>query len=493
VGIRLEGRTTACGCMVDPWSQGYTGTPWTKCARRTFQMLDFLRDELQFLLLILLWVGVALYGGPLLFVVLPLSVFLMRSKELWAEMVFGFIIILVLSDMEKDMFSGMRVIKSAKNTYLISLATILIIDQKKFFPSSGIFTIFLPFFAYSFFPILFSNNIFVSIQKTLSYSLMYLLIPNYILYNFRINGIDFIKNLVWFLTTILFIGLALFYGNESGYVGGRFRGLFGNPNALGIFSFLVMIIATTVNINNRSLFTTGQKILIYAVTLLCIVLTGSRTSLVATAIFLVFQRFFSRSPFLAFIALIAAIGIGEAVSSNIEAIVSALGLEEYLRVETLEGGSGRYFAWQFAWGHIQDYFVFGGGFANDEHIFAKWRLYLEMMGHQGGAHSTYLSMWLNVGIVGLLIFLRSLFLVFIKAAKIAPVSLAILFSVLFSITYESWLVGSLNPFTILLIIIMTLVTEPEIVNWQEPAAAEDAPGPDHADGDMPPQPYGATN
>jgi hypothetical protein len=54
-------------------------------------------------------------------------------------------------------------------------------------------------------------------------------------------------------------------------------------------------------------------------------------------------------------------------------------------------------------------------------------------------------------------------------------------------------VGSLNPFTILLIIIMTLVTEPEIVNWQEPAAAEDAPGPDHADGDMPPQPYGATN
>jgi hypothetical protein len=254
-----------------------------------------------------------------------------------------------------------------------------------------------------------------------------------------------------------------------------------------------MIIATTVNINNRSLFTIGQKILIYAVILLCIVLSGSRTSLVATTIFLVFQRFFSRSPFLGFIALIAAIGIGEAVSSNIEAIVSALGLEEYLRMETLEGGSGRYFAWQFAWVHIQDYFVFGGGFANDEHIFAKWRLYLEMMGHQGGAHSTYLSMWLNVGIVGLLIFLRSLFLVFIKAAKIAPVSLAILFSLLFSITYESWLVGSLNPFTILLIIIMTLVTEPEIVNWQEPAAAEDAPGPEHADGDMPPQPYGATN
>jgi O-antigen ligase len=447
-------------------------------------MLDFLRDELQFLLLILLWVGVAIYGGPLLFAVLPLSVFLMRSKELWAEMVFGFIVILVLSDMEKDMFPEMRIVKTAKNTYLLSLAAILIIDQKKFLPSSKIFIIFLPFFIYSIFPMVFSNNLFVSIQKTLSYALIYLLVPNYIIFNFRISSWSFIKNLIWFIITILLSGIVIFYGSELGYVQGRFRGLFGNPNALGIFSFLVIILFTTVNINNRSLFSKGQKIFMYAVILFSIILTGSRNSLVATGIFLVFQRFFSRSPFLGFIALLAAIGIGEAVSSNIEVIVTALGLEEYFRVETLEGGSGRYFAWQFAWGHIQDYFVFGGGFANDEYIFGKWRLYLEMMGHQGGAHSTYLSMWLNVGIVGLLIFLRSLFLVFIKAAKIAPVSLAILFSVLFSITYESWLVGSLNPFTILLLIIMTLVTEPEIVNWQEEHTTGEAASVPEAQGDV---------
>jgi len=441
-------------------------------------MLDFLRDELQFLMLILLWVGVTLYGGPLLFVVLPLSVFLMRSKELWAEMVLGFIVILVLSDMEKDMFPEMRIIKTAKNTYLLSLAAILIIDQNKFIPSSSIFNIFLPFFIYSIFPMVFSNNFFVSLQKTASYALIYLVIPNYIILNFRLNGWKFIKNLIWFIIVILLSGFALFYGSELGYVQGRFRGLFGNPNALGIFTFLVFILFTTVNINHQSLFSKGHKVFIYAVILLSIVLTGSRNSLVATVIFIIFQRFFSRSPFLGFIALLAAIGIGEAVSSNLEVIVRTLGLEEYLRLDTIEGGSGRYFAWQFAWGHIQDYFVFGGGFANDEHIFGKWRLYLEMMGHQGGAHSTYLSMWLNVGIVGLLIFLRSLFLVFIKATKLAPVSLAILFAVLFSITYESWLVGSLNPFTILLLIIMTLVTEPEIVNWQEEhTATEEASGP----------------
>ncbi|HMC97061.1 MAG TPA: O-antigen ligase family protein, partial [Flavobacteriales bacterium] len=139
-----------------------------------------------------------------------------------------------------------------------------------------------------------------------------------------------------------------------------------------------------------------------------------------------------------------------------------LGLQDYFRLETLEDGSGRYFAWHFTWGHIQKYFVFGGGFGNDERIMRKFRLYLESMGHQGGVHNSYLSIWLNLGIVGLLVYLRSFFLLFFKASKMVPMSLAVMFSVLFSIMYESWLMGSLNPYTILLLIIMTVVSEHEI-------------------------------
>ena len=138
----------------------------------------------------------------------------------------------------------------------------------------------------------------------------------------------------------------------------------------------------------------------------------------------------------------------------------------------MEDGSGRYFAWEFAWKHIQDYLVFGGGFANDERIMRKHRLYLERMGHQGGVHNTYLSFWFNFGIVGLLIFLRSFVLIFIKASRLVPLSLGIMFAVMFSITYESWLVSSLNPFTIVLLIIITVVTEEEIANWDQHAPAD---------------------
>lgn len=430
-------------------------------------MLNFLRDELQFITLILIWVLVGIYGGPILFGVLPLSVFLIKSREMWAEMLFGFIIILVLSDMT-PLLTPMMIIKSAKNTYIVALTLIFFLERYRFAPFSRLFNIFLPFFIYSLFPLVFSNNLVVAVQKTISYALMYLIIPNYVLYNYRRQGWAFFRNLVWFMVTILVAGLIMnFFGEFWAYVGGRFRGLFGNPNGMAIYTYLVVVLVTVVMSINKELFTFREKLVIYAILFYFLFASGSRASLVSTVIFLVFHRFFSASPFLGFVGLIALIGISEVVSSNIETIVIALGLESYFRLETLRDGSGRYFAWEFTWGHIQDYFVFGGGFANDERIMRKWRLYLERMGHQGGVHNSYLSMWLNVGIVGLVLYLRSFFLLFIKASKLAPISLAIMFSVLFSIMYESWLVGSLNPYTIVLLMTMTIVTEEEITNWRE--------------------------
>jgi O-antigen ligase len=433
----------------------------------TVAMLNFLRDELQFIILILLWVVVGIFGGPLLFVFLPLTVFFIKSREMWAEMLFGFIIILVLSDMT-PLLTSMKVVKDAKNTYIVALSLIFLLERYRFAPFSRLFNIFIPFFLYSLFPLVFSNNLFVAVQKTVSYALMYLIVPNYVIFNYRRQGWEFFRNLVWFMTIILVAGLVmLYFGDYWAYVGGRFRGLFGNPNGMAIYIYLVIVLTTVLTSINNKLFTLREKILIYGILIYFLFTSGSRASLVSVVIFLVFFRFFSASPFLGFVGLIALIGVSEVVSANIETIVIALGLEKFFRLETLRDGSGRYFAWEFTWGHIQDYFVFGGGFANDERIMRKWRVYLERMGHQGGVHNSYLSMWLNVGIVGLVLYLRSFFLLFIKASKLAPVSLAIMFSVLFSIMYESWLVGSLNPYTIVLLMTMTVVTEEEITNWRE--------------------------
>ena len=176
---------------------------------------------------------------------------------------------------------------------------------------------------------------------------------------------------------------------------------------------------------------------------------------------------------LGFAMLIGVFGMMEVLLSNLEPIVMFLGIEDYVRLNTLESGSGRYFAWEFAWEHIQEYLVFGGGFANDERVMRKHRLYLERMGHQGGVHNSYLSFWFDVGAVGLALYLRSFILAFIKSSKMVPMSLGVMFAVLFSITYESWLVSSLNPYTIVLLIILTVVSEEEIVLWDKPKEALD--------------------
>jgi O-antigen ligase len=302
---------------------------------------------------------------------------------------------------------------------------------------------------------------------------MFLLVPNMVLYNFRLYGWKFFRDLMFLVVLILLLGYALrWVSPQMAFVGGRFSGVFGNPNGLGIFCFLSMVLFGVMRQVKKDMFTFREQVLIGGTILVMLLLSGSRASLVSVLIFVGFNRFFAYSPFLGFVALISMIGVIEVVGRNISTIVIALGLEEYFRLHTLEDGSGRYFAWQFAWEKIQDYLVFGGGFANDETVMRRNYAYLERMGHQGGVHNSYLSMWFNVGIIGLLLYFRGFILLFIKAAKLQPVSLAVMFSVLFSIMYESWLVGSLNPYTIMLLIIMTIASEEEIAKGDESAQAQ---------------------
>jgi O-antigen ligase len=444
-------------------------------------MLTFIRGHWQFILLVLLYVLIGVYAKVLLYAFMPLSVFFMKSRNLWADMVFGMIIVLVLSDITPWFFK-MQVFKGAKNTYIVALSLIFLLERWRFVPFSQVFNIFLPFFVYSFFPLVFSGAIIVGLQKTISYALLYLVIPNYVLYNFRLWGWDFLKNLVRFMTLILLAGLLIhFYGDYYAYMIGRFRGLFGNPNGLAIFCFLLIMLTTIIASMNKDLFNWRDKLFIYGTAFYFLIASGSRSSLLAVFIFLVFGRFFSASPILGFAMLFAVFGMLEVVLSNLEPIVMFLGIEDYVRLNTLESGSGRYFAWEFAWEHIQEYFVFGGGFGTDELVMRKHRLYLERMGHQGGVHNTYLSFWFDFGAVGLAIFLRSFILAFIKASKLVPMSLGVMFAVLFSISYESWLVSSLNPYTIVLLIILTVVSEPEIVLWDQRSEQD---GPSAEEGDL---------
>jgi O-antigen ligase len=137
-------------------------------------------------------------------------------------------------------------------------------------------------------------------------------------------------------------------------------------------------------------------------------------------------------------------------------VIEFLGLQDYFRIESIEEGSGRKIAWVFAWQEIQNYYFVGGGFGQDEQIMRPNYYWLSKLGHQGGVHNSYLSMWFDAGIAGIIAFFGAFYGIVFKAMKHDYLVLAFAINIMFNITYESWLVASLNPFTILLFTILAV-------------------------------------
>ena len=171
--------------------------------------------------------------------------------------------------------------------------------------------------------------------------------------------------------------------------------------------------------------------------------------------FLFFRKFHKISPLLGFFILIIGLLIYQIVSNNLLFIVTQLGLSSFLRIETLENLSGRGIAWEFAWQQIQENFFIGNGFSYTEYIFTLNQDYLSALGHQGHAHNAYLTIWLDLGLVGLIFFLVALFFTFFNASIYNRLALPVLYVILFSNYFESWITASLNPFTIQLLFFLT--------------------------------------
>ena len=94
--------------------------------------------------------------------------------------------------------------------------------------------------------------------------------------------------------------------------------------------------------------------------------------------------------------------------------------------------------------------------AYEEYLYMINRHALSALGHQGGVHNTFLALWLNTGIIGLVLWLVGLFRTIFKAVAISYTALPFLYTVLFSAFFEAWLMGSLNPYHITMLLILAV-------------------------------------
>lgn len=433
--------------------------------------LDVLRNNFQMFVLLIFWLLAGLFTGQGVLLVIPITLIVIFLNERFPEILIGFIFILILSDSLEDQ---MAFAKTFKNIYILLLFFFFVITLKSQETVVSTYRYFIPYFIFAIIGLIFSPIFFTSLQKLLSYVLLFIAVPNYVIRAYQQQGEDFFRNLAYFFLVIIVAGVLLrYYNPEISYShGGRLRGIFGNPNGLGIFMILFFILFTIINTKFPELFSRIEIILFYLIMFYVLYRTGSRTALLAVVLFFVFNQVFKYSMFFGFLLFFAVLASMEFILLYFPRLIVALGMSESLRVETLDQGSGRLLAWQFAWQNIQDSFFIGRGFAFDENLMRTNRLLLSKAGHEGGVHNTYLIMWLNTGLLGVLAFLRGFILLFIKGAKNNTYAFPAMFAIMLSINFEPWLAASLNPFTILFLIIITLLTE-EIFNSNTEEENED--------------------
>ncbi|MCC9137331.1 O-antigen ligase family protein [Pontibacter silvestris] len=268
------------------------------------------------------------------------------------------------------------------------------------------------------------------------------------------------KAIVYLGAFILVAGYLLFFANPSLVMynaGGRSSGALGNPNGLGMFCFLFFMLFFVIQHYFPALFKKKERIIILFLIFSSLLWSGSRGQTLSLLIFFVTQ-FLSKRNKTVGLLLSAAIGIMlVSIDIDIVAIAQALGFEDYLRVETLNAGGGRVVARDFAFEQIQKNFWIGKGFSYTEYIYGQNYLRLSLLGHEGNAHNAFLTVWLDTGFIGLLLFVLGWGILFLKASQNSYLAFPIAFAVMASNMVESWLIGSLNPFTIQLLMILTLL------------------------------------
>lgn len=434
-------------------------------------VLHVIKDNLQLIVLMMFWVIAGMFTGLGVFIFIPITLIILFSKDRFPEIFIGFIFILILSDSLEE---PMAFAKSFKNLYILFLFFCFFVAYAKFEIKVNIYRYFIPYFIFGLIGMMFSPVFFTSFQKLLSYILLFIVVPNYVVKCYQQQGAEFFRNLIYFLFSIIVIGFLLrYYNSEIAYShGGRFRGIFGNPNGLGIFMIMFFILFAIVRKKFDGVFSRWETILILLVSSYLLYKTGSRTALLAVVLFFLFDYIFKYSSFLGFALFLALMISVEFLILYFPKLIIELGMQKSMRMETLDEGSGRLLAWQFAWTNIQDSFFIGRGIGFDENLMRSNKEMLSKAGHEGGVHNTYLIMWLNTGLLGLIAFLRGFFLVFIRCAKRNNYAFPVMFSVLLSINFEPWLSASLNPYTILFLVIITLMFE-DIFNPEIEESTED--------------------
>ena len=411
-------------------------------------------SELLIVLLITVATGFASsFAGTLVALIITL---LIVKAEKWSLLIVFFFAILTFSDSRLGMFSFSTMVKPVL-TLLLGLLALFFYSKRTVAPRLA--RSFAPFIVCAAYGLLYSPMIEVSAQKVLSYAMILILVPLFAFLAYNKDKLRFLENIIFFVMLVMLVGLILSrVFPEAMYLDGRFRGLLGNPNGLGLFITNGFLLYQLIRQKSPSLFSLNFRRVFMTLVIISLLMSGSRQSIMVVLIFYSMGYIFKYSNWLGLISfLLLAFGF-EFLIGQIPTVTKLLGLDKTLRVEDIEqikAGSGRAISWAFAWKEIQvDYFA-AKGLNYTTYLFQYWREEFRALNHMGNAHNSYLTVWLDTGVQGFLALFGGVIYHFIRLSKSNYTALPILCGLAFSFMYESWFAASLNPYTIVVFIIIS--------------------------------------
>jgi hypothetical protein len=291
-----------------------------------------------------------------------------------------------------------------------------------------------------------SPNLTQSLPRAFGFYAMSFCIFNYLRQSFKKNEQLFSEYLLKFLIFILGLSLLLIPLSSYPFLDGRFRGVFGNPNAIGLFcilSYPLIDLLKSRGFKPQFKYEKGFQ----ALTLICILLTRSRTALACLIIYELF-KFTQKKTSYFVISLMALVILSLTYTSiDYQALIKDLNLEKTIRLDTLEDASGRKEVWEVAKEEIKKQPWTGKGMLYDGIFINDFKERHHLIGrHWSGIWSSYYSTLLNVGYIGMA-FLFFYWFQLYQACYKKKIATAYLIMVFFSGITESWFMASMNAFT----------------------------------------------
>ena len=250
----------------------------------------------------------------------------------------------------------------------------------------------------------------------------------------------------------------IFIGPYRPFQGGRFEGIFGNPNGVGTVSAVILPLTLWQFLETRK----KSALFLFFLVLAGLLLSGTRGALNATVFalgYFIYVRSRKYRPLVFFTSIsfvLIFIWITETLVKKFFIV--------YIRAESIPVLGGRLEIWPIALDLIMDKPIFGYGFGVEDKLIGLKKIILYK--HSGAyVHNCYLGMMLQLGIVGFIIFFGPLFILlfkelFSKQESQTPILRcalrASLIAGLVSCFYESWIysVGNALAFSFWIIVML---------------------------------------